>query len=1015
MNRRLWIAGGLAVLLAFSLVFTAWATDAQLFFSRDKSGQDRVTSVNEGDSIWIVVNDPDQDTDCDARDKIWTDVKVMDAKTGAHIVWKSYLNADGDAAGKKHGVPGYTPYGGHYPGKSAGWLGGDFLEESGPSTGLFVSSRPFQIGARVRYDSDGRNGTHITGPYIPAAKGVDPLDFEWGGYLYAGAHNTPNEKGDDRIWVNAEQSFVLADQPGAYFPSGTAYLPPGSTGGTDPEKDYILGRFEQMDTIVGLYVDPADPKDVALTQAKIVDTRATIRWDKEVYPNANKTARVVVTDPDENVNCSAVEYVPVFILVNPGSWNPVSANGSPPDPKNATDFCALKRFGGVKDSAGDVGPGPIVWYNIYDSGLKRSDFPTLRTGQPLADGTYFIQYPKNGLHTNNVTTFDTASNSGITRVMFYAKETGSNSGVFQLDLNNLLDDLGFNTLNVRDVLAAYYIDPNDQDDFTLGTAYIEERNTSVVRFTDSARKDVTEYWIGRDPVYVEVVDANANVEACCPEKVVVQVCDPHEIDDTEWLVLDEASSNSSLFLTNVGMRLRPVWDSLGISDTGGNGGYQLELDNWKLESFTEDVVYVRYNDVAYAEETLVGLGDRNTTTSFPPLIEEARVANDVSFDLMSIGDTQVYDGTNTSMYFRDRQGNRVSGYVNSDCVFIEVVDGDQDQDLSRRERIDGYWDGGQGLPFGPFALNRFDCSYRRDFTHPVNALLGDTNVFNDGGHPVIYVLNPRNGRWAAVDLMETGVGTGDFVSVVCIDLVSQYGCVPSLGVLPGDTIIAAYQDPSNHSDIAWIATKVSIGGGGTSGQASTVAFASASGDAVTSYTDADNVYVKVVDPSHSGATSLLSAVTIGTTTYDLAPLAGAATDTFITPAITMESIGAHAGSTITATYTDPADPADNSSATVSVASVLHVDSFLVKPNPFGVEAVFTFSGFGVPATFSVTVYSVSGHKLWSRTEINKAEVRWDGRDEEGVALAGGPYVFVAVLTGNDGTLPPFKGTVLVDR
>ena len=96
MNRRLWIAGGLAVLLAFSLVFTAWATDAQLFFSRDKSGQDRVTSVNEGDSIWIVVNDPDQDTDCDARDKIWTDVKVMDAKTGAHIVWKSYLNADGD-------------------------------------------------------------------------------------------------------------------------------------------------------------------------------------------------------------------------------------------------------------------------------------------------------------------------------------------------------------------------------------------------------------------------------------------------------------------------------------------------------------------------------------------------------------------------------------------------------------------------------------------------------------------------------------------------------------------------------------------------------------------------------------------------------------------------------------------------------------------------------------------------------------------------------------------------------
>jgi hypothetical protein len=35
--------------------------------------------------------------------------------------------------------------------------------------------------------------------------------------------------------------------------------------------------------------------------------------------------------------------------------------------------------------------------------------------------------------------------------------------------------------------------------------------------------------------------------------------------------------------------------------------------------------------------------------------------------------------------------------------------------------------------------------------------------------------------------------------------------------------------------------------------------------------------------------------------------------------------------------------------------------------------------------------------------------------EEGVALAGGPYVYVAVLTGEDGTLPPFKGTVFVDR
>ena len=65
------------------------------------------------------------------------------------------------------------------------------------------------------------------------------------------------------------------------------------------------------------------------------------------------------------------------------------------------------------------------------------------------------------------------------------------------------------------------------------------------------------------------------------------------------------------------------------------------------------------------------------------------MANDVSFDLMSIADTQVYNGSTVQMWFLDRQGNRVNGYVNSDCVFIEVVDPDQNEDILRRERIDG--------------------------------------------------------------------------------------------------------------------------------------------------------------------------------------------------------------------------------------------------------------------------------------------------------------------------------------
>jgi hypothetical protein len=219
-------------------------------------------------------------------------------------------------------------------------------------------------------------------------------------------------------------------------------------------------------------------------------------------------------------------------------------------------------------------------------------------------------------------------------------------------------------------------------------------------------------------------------------------------------------------------------------------------------------------------------------------------------------------------------------------VFVEVLDPDQDEDQLRRERIDGYWDGGQNIPFGPVATEEFDCNNAPyDLDRCVNNLLGRVNIFNDSpadsmpmdstnlthgvsvdhaGWAKVYIMNPRSGMWAAVDLLENGVATGDFVSVICVDLVSVYAdCVPTLAVLPGDTIVAAYQDPSNHSDSAWISVKVGIGGGGTPPtQASSTSFVDSAGVDVANYTDADTVYVKVIDPSHAGATSLASAVEI---------------------------------------------------------------------------------------------------------------------------------------------------------
>lgn len=988
----------LALAILLTVAATGWATNAQLYFAADKNGNEKVTSIQEGDQIWICVYDPDEDIDCDNRDKVWTDVKVIDSKTGAHIVWKSYVDKNGDTTGKKQEDDGYIPYKGHFPGPTAGWTGADFLEETSASTGLFVSSRPFQIGTRVAFSHDGRQSAHIVGPYQSAPAGVVPMDFKWGGYLYA--DSTGDGSGDDRVWVDAQENFVLATTAGMDTPPGLAYLP-GDTTGTDGH-DYILGRFSNLDTLIGLYVDQDDPSDVALAQGKIIDTRSTITWDKEVYKDALTAATITVTDPDENLSCNDVEYVPVFIIVNPGSWNPMKTN-------SANDFCSLKRYGGVKDTSGTPLARPLEWYSIYNSGIHIN----LGSNQPNPAGTYYIQYPT--ASDNNVTSFATASASGVTRVMYYAQETSADSGVFQLSINNILQDLGFTELSVHDVLVAYYVDPNDQDDVSIAASYIEERKHSVTSFTNEKREAMSEFWISGNPVYTQVVDSNANLDSCCPDKVVVKVCDPHEVDDVEWLILDELSSNSSIFFSNTGMFLGSVWDALGVGNGIGKGGYQLQMDNWRLEGFNEDMVYARYNDVTYTDAAMAGLGDVDTTTAFPPTIKATRVTNDVSFATMHIGDNQVVgsDGEAT-MYFLDRNGNRLSEYANSDCVFVEVVDSDQDEDSYRRERIAAYWDGQQNLPFAPwdFASNHDGtCGYKDADVHPVNDLLGDTNIFSNGKWPKLYVVNPRNGRWAAFDLLETGVGTGDFVSVTCIDIASQYACVPTLGVTPGDTLLAVYQDPSNHSDYAWISIKVNIGGAPLD-QGSTTSFVDADGNDVDAYAIGNPIYVKVIDRSVAGAGTLPEAITIADNTYDLNPMPGAQAGTFITTAI---NITCSIGDTITATYVDPSDTSDTSSDTVTIVSTeLSVDSFYAGPNPFADTVSFAYKGDGMATSFSVTVYDLSGHRVWQQEKANTLSIPWDGRDRDGGRLANGGYIYVLMATDGTNTFTG-KGTVFINR
>jgi len=487
------------------------------------------------------------------------------------------------------------------------------------------------------------------------------------------------------------------------------------------------------------------------------------------------------------------------------------------------------------------------------------------------------------------------------------------------------------------------------------------------------------------------------------------------------------SSNSSVFFSNAGMSLLPTWDALGIGRPDLVGGYQLILDNWRLEVFNEDEVYVRYNDQEYmsGDNGYLGLADQSTITAYSgPRIDTIRNKNDVSFDLMSIADTQVYDGQTTTMWFLDRGGNRVSGYVNSDCVFVEVQDPDQDEDQFRRERIAAFWDGGQNRPFGPLPLNEFGCNYERTQTHSVNVLLGDTNIFNDSPDPdttvddgaaQLYVLNPRSGRWAGIDMLETGVATGVFVSVICIDLVDVYGCVPTLGVLPGDTIVAVYQDPSNHSDSAWISIKVGIGGGGMPpGQGSTTTFVDADGAEVDQYIEGDLVYVKVVDPSLAGQTTIQGAVEIDGQAYDLSVWYDVQTfapgDTFRTEGI---DLGLTAGETATATYTDPTDPMDTSSDTVTIlGGVLDVDRFFVAPNPVTTLAVFGYEGSGIADRMTASVYDLAGELIWSAEAANVSEIEWKGSSCDNVA--NGAYIYTISASNSEATFNG-KGILFVSR
>jgi hypothetical protein len=96
LKKRLGVLSVVTILVMAFFALSAVASSSEMYFSSDKNGQNRVTNIQEGSSVFVVIYDPDENIDCDVRDKIWTDIKIMDPKTGAYIVWISVSPEDED-------------------------------------------------------------------------------------------------------------------------------------------------------------------------------------------------------------------------------------------------------------------------------------------------------------------------------------------------------------------------------------------------------------------------------------------------------------------------------------------------------------------------------------------------------------------------------------------------------------------------------------------------------------------------------------------------------------------------------------------------------------------------------------------------------------------------------------------------------------------------------------------------------------------------------------------------------
>jgi hypothetical protein len=382
-------------------------------------------------------------------------------------------------------------------------------------------------------------------------------------------------------------------------------------------------------------------------------------------------------------------------------------------------------------------------------------------------------------------------------------------------------------------------------------------------------------------------------------------------------------------------------------------------DPWNAKEFKPDVpgvIAAHAGDVVYAvfQDQLVD-------------------PHDVIYATARVQDFQTFDGQNVTIQFVDENGTPVD-------------------------------------PMGAIKVGQDVFVQLRDDNRNINPAVVDKLE--------ILVLDRATGDWENVLLEETGPDTGVFVNAAGLSL--QPATSPEavrinnnrLEVFDRDTIEAHYQDNYNPKDysVAWIRLVPQPEPGPVPPEVlpTEVFFSDAQGNRITEIAPGDTLYVTVKDYSQSG--TLRDAITVANTRTGQSVTVSAtqvAENLFVSDPITTGAPGSGAmleveeGDTLQATYTDPADPADTATATITViVKVFSCTDAKNFPNPFSITTTFEAVGSGI-AEISVEVYDLSG-RLVAQLQAAGAQVSWDGRDLEGAGLGSGVYLYQVTCSGRAG-------------